>query len=268
MALSMIIRGMRSATRMTIYESFPGLAHLSPDPFGADGPWWGSPWRRRRAFVGKLSYGGALRAVAAGARGAHALRPDVCRGVVAAFYALTMGWAVWHGKSPSPRVGLISRSGTCSSPRPLHPPPRALRLVRAAGIAGDSRDAAAAADVAVDGHRLLASQQQRERTTTRASTTSATRTTSDSCSMTTFTWPRRTSRCGGAKLAANYRGNPESRPRRPRIRRGAALTFMNATSPAASDGSTTTAVLWCRHRANSPVVSGNRTASRNAEMAA
>ena len=71
---------------------FPGLAHLSPDPFGADGPWWGSPWRRRRAFVGKLSYGARYvlwRPVPA----AHArFDPTFRRGVVAAFYALTMGW--------------------------------------------------------------------------------------------------------------------------------------------------------------------------------
>ena len=71
---------------------FPGLAHLSPDPFGADGPWWGSPWRRRRAFVGKLSYGARYvlwRPVPA----AHTrFDPTFRRGVVAAFYALTMGW--------------------------------------------------------------------------------------------------------------------------------------------------------------------------------
>ena len=71
---------------------FPGLAHLSPDPFGADGPWWGSPWRRRRAFVGKLSYGARYvlwRPVPA----AHTrFDPTFRKGVVAAFYALTMGW--------------------------------------------------------------------------------------------------------------------------------------------------------------------------------
>jgi len=70
----------------------PGLAHLSPEPFGGDGPWWGSPWRRRRAFVGKLSYGAQYvlwRPVPA----AHTrFDPTFRRGVVSAFWALTMGW--------------------------------------------------------------------------------------------------------------------------------------------------------------------------------
>ena len=35
----------------------PGLAHLSNRPFGSVGMWWGRPWRDRREFVGRLSYG-------------------------------------------------------------------------------------------------------------------------------------------------------------------------------------------------------------------
>jgi len=104
---------------------FPGLAHLSPDPFGADGPWWGSPWRRRRAFVGKLSYGARYvlwRPVPA----AHTrFDPTFRRGVVAAFYALTMGWG---GQPPCGnhyvisrrRRGVLAPSGGDESAPPRH----------------------------------------------------------------------------------------------------------------------------------------------------
>lgn len=35
----------------------PGVAHLSPVPFGGIAPWGGYPWRQNRQFVGRLSYG-------------------------------------------------------------------------------------------------------------------------------------------------------------------------------------------------------------------
>jgi len=38
-------------------EISPGLAHLSPVPFGGRAPWGSIPWRRSREFVGRVSYG-------------------------------------------------------------------------------------------------------------------------------------------------------------------------------------------------------------------
>eukprot|EP00928_Gymnodinium_smaydae_P010672 TRINITY_DN14022_c0_g4_i1.p1 TRINITY_DN14022_c0_g4~~TRINITY_DN14022_c0_g4_i1.p1 ORF type:complete len:325 (-),score=61.88 TRINITY_DN14022_c0_g4_i1:115-1089(-) len=38
------------------FKVYPGLAHLSNKPFGRRG-FWGFPWRERREFVGRLSYG-------------------------------------------------------------------------------------------------------------------------------------------------------------------------------------------------------------------
>mmetsp|Transcript_16642 Transcript_16642/g.51829 ORF Transcript_16642/g.51829 Transcript_16642/m.51829 type:complete len:295 (+) Transcript_16642:237-1121(+) len=68
----------------------PGLAHLSPEPFSGEGPWWGSPWRRRRAFVGKISYGARFVLWRPPMHGAF--NPQFRRGCAAAFFALTMGW--------------------------------------------------------------------------------------------------------------------------------------------------------------------------------
>jgi len=39
-----------------VLQVFPGLAHLSNRPFGRSGM-WGFPWRERREFVGRISYG-------------------------------------------------------------------------------------------------------------------------------------------------------------------------------------------------------------------
>lgn len=41
-------------------DILPGLAHLSDEPFSPNSQfvgWWGPPWRERREFVGRLSYG-------------------------------------------------------------------------------------------------------------------------------------------------------------------------------------------------------------------
>ena len=170
---------------------FPGLAHLSPDPFGADGPWWGSPWRRRRAFVGKLSYGARYvlwRPVPA----AHTrFDPTFRRGVVAAFYALTMGWGglALCGNKPVRRVltrfstqvyqqtasstSSTSRATTGSSRRNRRRKRRSRRRPpRRRRPTGSWRRSSSAT-----------------RMTTRASTTSATRTTPRKTTrrMTTFT---------------------------------------------------------------------------------
>jgi len=40
-----------------VLKVLPGLAHISNRPFGTRGMWWGSAWRRNRAFVGRLAYG-------------------------------------------------------------------------------------------------------------------------------------------------------------------------------------------------------------------
>jgi len=69
---------------------YPGLAHLAPRPFSGDGPWWGSPWRRRRTFVGKLSYG--ARYILWGPKSNAAFSGTFRNGCAAAFAALTMGW--------------------------------------------------------------------------------------------------------------------------------------------------------------------------------
>lgn len=39
-----------------VFRVLPGLAHLSNRPFGKHGM-WGFPWRERREFVGRVSYG-------------------------------------------------------------------------------------------------------------------------------------------------------------------------------------------------------------------
>lgn len=71
-------------------DIFPGLAHLSPEPFSGRGPWWGSPWRRRRQFVGKLDYG--ARYTLWGPKAHTAFSSTFKNGVAAAFFALAVGW--------------------------------------------------------------------------------------------------------------------------------------------------------------------------------
>ena len=172
---------------------FPGLAHLSPDPFGADGPWWGSPWRRRRAFVGKLSYGARYvlwRPVPA----AHTrFDPTFRRGVVAAFYALTMGWG---GLAPCGNQQQVCRAHFISTQ--VYPRTASSTYYTSRATTGLSRR---------NLKRKRRSRRRRRhpprptgswrrsssatRTTTRASTTSATRTTPRTTRlMTTFTWPQ------------------------------------------------------------------------------
>jgi hypothetical protein len=47
--------------RVTHEDNFlrilPGVAHLSPVPFGGRAPWGGRPWRVNRQFVGRIQYG-------------------------------------------------------------------------------------------------------------------------------------------------------------------------------------------------------------------
>ena len=45
------------ATSLSQVRVLPGLAHLSPTPFGTrNGAWWGA-WRERREFVGRFAIG-------------------------------------------------------------------------------------------------------------------------------------------------------------------------------------------------------------------
>mmetsp|Transcript_20365 Transcript_20365/g.26400 ORF Transcript_20365/g.26400 Transcript_20365/m.26400 type:complete len:332 (+) Transcript_20365:59-1054(+) len=68
----------------------PGMAHLASEPFSDDGPWWGSPWRRRRQFVGKLSYG--VRYKLWSPRNGFCFPRCFRRGASSSFAALAMGW--------------------------------------------------------------------------------------------------------------------------------------------------------------------------------
>mmetsp|Transcript_13462 Transcript_13462/g.40075 ORF Transcript_13462/g.40075 Transcript_13462/m.40075 type:complete len:304 (+) Transcript_13462:265-1176(+) len=68
----------------------PGVAHLSPAPFSGEGPWWGSPWRNRRSFVGKIDYG--CRFILWRPQVTRAFSKPFRGGCAAAFFALTMGW--------------------------------------------------------------------------------------------------------------------------------------------------------------------------------
>mmetsp|Transcript_25963 Transcript_25963/g.103809 ORF Transcript_25963/g.103809 Transcript_25963/m.103809 type:complete len:612 (-) Transcript_25963:992-2827(-) len=67
-----------------------GVAHLASQPFSDEGPWWGSPWRQRRQFVGKVSYGARYKLWAPHSHACFST--PFQRGAAAAFAALAMGW--------------------------------------------------------------------------------------------------------------------------------------------------------------------------------
>lgn len=67
-----------------------GCAHLASEPFSDDGPWWGSPWRRRRCFVGQLCYG--VRYMLWGPKCHDAFSSEFRLGASTAFGSLAMGW--------------------------------------------------------------------------------------------------------------------------------------------------------------------------------
>ena len=116
---------------------YPGLAHLSPEPFSDDGPWWGSPWRRRRQFVGKLSYG--ARYILWNPKAHAAFSGTFQNGCAAAFASLTMGW----GGLPSDCVLHIlhlARFDWYDTAESLAADLRALEAQVTRAAAGDDRD--------------------------------------------------------------------------------------------------------------------------------